>query len=98
MVDVADVEQVDRMFDSLAGQHGRLDILVNNTGIAGPTGGTAEKPVGLVYIALAGDSGTTVHRLNFPGERERVKNWCAAIALNMLRMRVLGLEWTGRFR
>jgi NAD(P)-dependent dehydrogenase (short-subunit alcohol dehydrogenase family) len=37
LVDVADVEQVDRMFDSLAGQHGRLDILVNNAGIAGPT-------------------------------------------------------------
>jgi len=75
-----------------------VDFGVGITGIAGPTGGTDEKPVGLVYIALADDSGTTVQRLNFPGERERVKNWCAAIALNMLRMRVLGLEWTGRFR
>jgi nicotinamide-nucleotide amidase len=74
------------------------DLGIAITGIAGPAGGTEEKPVGLVYIALSSSEGTRAHRLQFFGDRERIKNWSAAIALNMLRMHVLGLEWTGRFR
>lgn len=76
----------------------KADIGVGITGIAGPAGGTEEKPVGLVYIALSRAEGTKGHRLQFFGDRERIKNWSAAIALNMIRMHVLGLEWTGRFR
>ncbi len=75
-----------------------VDLGIGITGIAGPAGGTEEKPVGLVFIALAAAEGTRAHRLQFFGDRERIKNWSAAIALNMIRMHVLGLEWAGRFR
>ncbi|MFQ5456944.1 MAG: competence/damage-inducible protein A [Myxococcota bacterium] len=76
----------------------KADIGVGITGIAGPSGGTAEKPVGLVFIGLASAEGTQAHRLKFFGDRERVKNWSAAVALNMVRMHILGLKWTGQFR
>lgn len=62
------------------------DWAVALTGIAGPTGGTDEKPVGLVYIALAGPSGTTVHRHVFPYARQIVRRRAAAAALNHLRL------------
>ncbi|MDP3938945.1 MAG: competence/damage-inducible protein A [Deltaproteobacteria bacterium] len=75
-----------------------VDLGIAITGIAGPAGGTEEKPVGLVFIALATAEGTRAHRLQFFGDREHIKNWSAAIALNMIRMHVLGLEWAGRFR
>jgi nicotinamide-nucleotide amidase len=55
------------------------------TGVAGPTGGTPEKPVGLVHIALA-DGNTPVDRaMNFPGDRERVRWQATQTALDMVR-------------
>jgi len=60
------------------------------TGIAGPSGGTAEKPVGLVYIACADRAGCEVQRHHFPGDRENVRAWSSAYALNLLRLRLLG--------
>jgi len=60
------------------------------TGIAGPGGGTAEKPVGLVFTALAGPEGTTVDRAVFPGDRVRVRQRAAMAALNLLRLRLQG--------
>jgi nicotinamide-nucleotide amidase len=62
------------------------------TGIAGPDGGTDDKPVGLVYIALDGGAGTRVHRALFPGGRTRVRFQATQIALEMLRRGLLGLE------
>lgn len=56
------------------------------TGIAGPTGGTALKPVGLVYIALATPTTVTVHRFNFLGKRENIKERAVISALNILRL------------
>ena len=50
------------------------DVSVAVTGIAGPTGGTDEKPVGLVYISVSGKGGTNVHRNVFSGNREQVRN------------------------
>ena len=67
-------------------------IGVGITGIAGPDGGTPEKPVGLVYIALAGALGDKVRRALFPGERERVRFQASQLALEMLRRGLLGLE------
>ena len=62
---------------------------VGITGIAGPTGGTAEKPVGLVYHAVAGDRGTEVVEKNFPGDRKRVRWFASQQALDMVRRRMM---------
>jgi nicotinamide-nucleotide amidase len=62
------------------------------TGIAGPDGGTDQKPVGLVYVALDGAAGTRVKRARFPGGRERVRFQATQVALEMLRRGLLGLE------
>jgi nicotinamide-nucleotide amidase len=59
------------------------------TGIAGPGGGTPEKPVGLVYTSLAWRGGDEVRRDLFPGLREQVKAQAAQKALDMLRRRFL---------
>jgi nicotinamide-nucleotide amidase len=67
------------------------DIGVGITGIAGPDGGTPEKPVGLVYVALEGAVGNRVRRAVFPGARERVRYQAAQVALEMLRRGLLGL-------
>lgn len=58
------------------------------TGIAGPSGGTPEKPAGLVFIALADDRLTEVRQFRFPGERERVRMWSSVAALEMIRRRI----------
>ena len=58
---------------------------VGITGVAGPTGGTEQKPVGLVYIALAGDEGTQVVERNFPGDRKRIRTFSTLQALEMIR-------------
>ena len=60
------------------------DWSVAVTGIAGPTGGTPEKPVGLVFIAVAGPNGTVVTRNQFAGTREEIKGATAERALQML--------------
>lgn len=55
------------------------------TGTAGPTGGSAEKPVGTVYLAVASAAGTTVKRRAFPGDRGRVQLLAAYAGLHLLR-------------
>ncbi|MCS7239909.1 MAG: CinA family protein [Candidatus Bipolaricaulota bacterium] len=57
----------------------RVDLALAITGIAGPTGGTPEKPVGLVYIALAHPQGVVVERHDFRGSRQGVR-WSASEA------------------
>ncbi len=59
------------------------------TGIAGPAGGTAEKPVGLVYHAVADGKNSEVVERKFLGDRERVRAWAAQQALDMLRRRLM---------
>ena len=68
-----------------------VEVGVGITGVAGPDGGTPDKPVGLVYIALSGDAGETVRRRVFPGGRERVRFQATQTALEMLRRGLLGL-------
>jgi len=65
------------------------DFAVAVTGIAGPAGGTKVKPVGTVFIALAGTSGTVVEREFNPGGREHFKEATAQQALEMLRARLV---------
>jgi len=63
-------------------------IGIGITGIAGPGGGTPEKPVGLVFISIADEKGTQVREFRFPGERERVRHWSTQAALEIIRRRV----------
>jgi competence/damage-inducible protein CinA-like protein len=60
------------------------------SGIAGPDGGTATKPVGTVCIALAHPSGGIARTFSFPGDRETVRDRSAKMALTMLRYHLLG--------
>jgi nicotinamide-nucleotide amidase len=62
---------------------------VGVTGVAGPTGGTAEKPVGLVFHALSSESGTEVVKRNFPGDRERIRWFASQQALDMVRRKLM---------
>lgn len=54
------------------------------TGVAGPGGGTPEKPVGTVYVAVAGPAGIEARRLSLVGDRERIQALSAAAALALL--------------
>ena len=61
----------------------QTDLGVAVTGIAGPGGGTPEKPVGLVYIAVTGEAGTIVRENHFSGSRREVKRQTSETALEM---------------
>jgi nicotinamide-nucleotide amidase len=65
------------------------DFALAVTGIAGPGGGTKEKPVGTVFVGLAGEFGTVVERKLNPFERETFKEVTAWQALEMLRLRMV---------
>jgi nicotinamide-nucleotide amidase len=59
------------------------------TGIAGPGGGTPEKPVGLVYTALADGTKTEVAERKFFGDRDRIRQWATQQALDMVRRKLM---------
>jgi PncC family amidohydrolase len=63
----------------------RADYALAVTGVAGPDGGTHEKPVGLVYVGCAGPEGTRVVRGQYPGDRATVREFSCAAALHLLR-------------
>jgi nicotinamide-nucleotide amidase len=67
----------------------KTDFGLAVTGIAGPDGGTEEKPVGLVYIALADDAHTEHKKLTLPGDRELIRWRASQAALDMLRRRLI---------
>ena len=58
------------------------------TGVAGPGGGSPEKPVGMVFIAMADEQSTTVREFRFPGDRERIRYWASQAALELIRRKV----------
>jgi len=62
---------------------------VGITGVAGPGGGTSEKPVGLVFHAVANSSGTEVVQRNFLGDRKRIRRFASTMALDMLRRKLM---------
>jgi nicotinamide-nucleotide amidase len=70
-----------------AGAQERLgaDVAVAVTGIAGPGGGTPEKPVGLVHVCAAGPEGELAEQLNLPGDREAIRGRATAVALHLVR-------------
>jgi nicotinamide-nucleotide amidase len=61
------------------------------TGVAGPGGGTEQKPVGLVYVAIADEAGTLVVNRNFLGDRQRIRVFTTQMALDLLRRRIARL-------
>ncbi|MEN8148844.1 MAG: CinA family nicotinamide mononucleotide deamidase-related protein [Planctomycetota bacterium] len=64
------------------------DFAVSITGIAGPGGGTEEKPVGLVWFGFAGPSGVESLSRRLPGDREVVRGFAANVALQLVRRRL----------
>ena len=62
---------------------------VGITGVAGPSGGTAEKPVGLVFHAVASAQGTEVVQRIFPGDRKRIRRFASTMALDMVRKELM---------
>jgi nicotinamide-nucleotide amidase len=70
------------------------DLCVSTTGIAGPGGGTSEKPVGTVCVGLASAGGTVTRRYQLWGTRDWVKILASQVALDWLRRHLLGLPVT----
>jgi nicotinamide-nucleotide amidase len=70
-----------------AGARERLgaDVAVSVTGVAGPGGGTPEKPVGLVFLHAEGPDGSLARRLDFPGDRDANRGRATAAALHLVR-------------
>ena len=73
-------------------QHSSVDLAVSVTGIAGPSGGTPEKPVGTVFVALADGAGCRVKRYHFIGDRTAIRSITTFTALNWLRKYLLNLQ------
>jgi nicotinamide-nucleotide amidase len=84
-------EEVARAMATAARAKAGVDIGVAITGIAGPGGGTPDKPVGLVFIGLSGAAGDRVRRVHFPSDRDRVRFQSTQSALEMIRRGLLGL-------
>ena len=68
----------------------RADIAVSTTGIAGPGGGTPEKPVGMVWVGLAWEGGSSVMSHSWAGTRTEVRSRTAKMALNRVRLHLRG--------
>ena len=68
-----------------ARQRLHADVAMSVTGIAGPGGGTPEKPVGLVYLDAEAPWGDAARELNLPGDRAAIRGRAAAAALHLVR-------------
>jgi len=83
-------ESVARAMAEGARERAKSTHALATTGIAGPGGGTVEKPVGTVYVALASTAAATlVRRFDFASDRETFKQLTAQAAFNLLRLRLL---------
>lgn len=77
-----------------AAQRSGADLGVATSGVAGPGGGSADKPVGTVWIAVAGVEGAQARCFRFPGDRGVVRSRTVAMALQMIRFRATGVDAT----
>ncbi len=73
-----------------ARQKSGADVAIAITGIAGPTGGSPEKPVGTVYVAISAPEGDLVEELALRGERSAIRARSAKMAVNLARLLLLG--------
>ncbi len=87
-------EPVARAMAEAARERFGADFALATTGISGPTGGSPEKPVGTLFLALAAADGTHAAGTHLPFERERHRQATAQLALDWLRRKLLGLELT----
>jgi nicotinamide-nucleotide amidase len=87
-------EPVARQMAEGARRRAGTDIGLATTGVAGPDGGSPEKPVGTVWIALADAEGTIAHRYQMMTERLRNKELASQLALDWVRRRLLGMAIT----
>jgi nicotinamide-nucleotide amidase len=83
-------EPVARAMAEGAVAHAPVQLAVAVTGIAGPGGAVPGKPVGTVWLAVAGVGGTTAERLQLDGDRDAVRAQTVAVALQRLRVRAAG--------
>jgi nicotinamide-nucleotide amidase len=83
-------ESVVRAMAESARRQSGAEFALAISGIAGPDGGTAAKPVGTVCIALAHPNETIARTFNFPGNREWVRDRAAKMALTLFRFQLLG--------
>ncbi|MGA9761350.1 MAG: CinA family nicotinamide mononucleotide deamidase-related protein [Gaiellaceae bacterium] len=63
----------------------QADVAVSVTGVAGPAGGSAEKPIGLVFFCAAGEHETLAQEIRFSGDREQIRRYAAVAALHLAR-------------
>lgn len=82
-------EQIAREMAKTAAALARTDVSVSTTGIAGPDGGTPEKPVGLVYIGCNVCGRITVKECHFHGSREKIRESTVSAALSLMRECIL---------
>lgn len=91
--------QVCRAMASGAREKSRTDLAISTTGIAGPGGGSEEKPVGLCYTGLATPDGIYCCKRQFPGDRMMIRTRAVYTALDMLRLFLAGeLDRLERYR
>ncbi len=83
-------EPVGRSLAERARMRARSTYALATTGIAGPSGGSPEKPVGTVFIALAAPGQVVVEKLFFPSDRETFKQLAAQTAFDLLRRKIIG--------
>jgi nicotinamide-nucleotide amidase len=84
-------EEVAAALAGRAREAARADVGIGITGIAGPSGGTEDKPVGTVFLAVSGAAGDKTRRFRFVGDRDRVRYQATQAALEMLRRGLLAL-------
>jgi nicotinamide-nucleotide amidase len=71
------------------------DVAIADTGVAGPGGGTPEKPVGLVFVAVESPFGGSTERFQLPGDREAVRARACALALHLIRRHLVAFDDSG---
>jgi len=81
-------EETAALMAQKARQKAGADFAISITGIAGPAGGTKDKPIGLVFIGLSDAQKIQTKRFIFSGDRETIRMRAALTALNMLRLRL----------